>query len=593
MPVSISRARGLSTGTGILILGLSLALVSPSASIAQTVELPAIFTLLAANDEGGLGTTVSLAGDVNGDGLDDLIVGIYAYLPAGGTPIPSRVRVISGLDGSIIHSFLGTGALDVIDGTATGLGDINGDGFADFALGARLADFAGLNTGRVTVFSGIDGSVIRTFDGTGIGDELGTSLASAGDIDGDGIEDLIVGARSNDDGGLQAGSVYVFSGASGALLHQFMGAVGDELGLSVAGPGDVNGDGVPDIVSGSPYADFPVVNAGYVRVYSGLDGSVLLNAAGAVTDGRWGATVGRAGDINGDGFADVIAGASLEASGGVINSGRVAVLSGFDGSVLFQDAAGGADYRIGHAVAGFGDLNGDGYDDFGYSVPGDPTVLGATGRFDIYSGFDQTLLLRQFSATGTTRFGWGFASAGDADGDGRADIAVGTTNFPGPLLGGVQVFNLPFHPFPGSRADLRLWTGVNGAPALLPYVKSATAGDSLTVWFFSDSTYVGEVPVFAAQLRATGAPIGQPVGYPEAWINPSPFSSHPVVVIHDGNAGPLAPSLMPSAGLSFAFNLPVGLSGFSIMLQGFALAPSPVTGNVIFTATDGGDIEVM
>ncbi|MEZ6194534.1 MAG: FG-GAP-like repeat-containing protein [Planctomycetota bacterium] len=591
MPPLLSSRRAVARAGGLVVLASALVLLTGHAH-AQS-DLPVTQTMLATPFQYSLGDALAGAGDVNGDGFADLIAGIPA---PGGVPGPdglSRALLISGADGSILYTVYASVPGDDTSGAAAALGDLNGDGYDDFALGARLADYAGPNTGRVTVHSGFDGSILYQLDGAGVGAELGCSLASAGDVDGDGVQDLIVGARGDDVGALQSGSVFVLSGATGAQIHHFIGAAGDELGLSVAGPGDVDGDGIPDIVSGSPYADAPVFNAGYVRIYSGFDGSILHEIPGSGSNGGWGATVAAAGDVNGDGFGDVIASAPNESIDGMNGAGRVAVISGADGSILFEDTNSLNNDGLGREVAGFGDLNGDGYDDFGYVAPNDSTLFNAGGRLDVVSGFDHTLLFRVYAQQDLQVFGRALANAGDMNGDGRNDIAVGSLRLGGTLYGAFQVFSPPVPPFEGSRADLDLWTGVNSPATRHPFVKSAQAGDVVSVLLVSQSVYVGSVPVLAAQLHATGAPIAQPSGFPEVWVNPSPFAAYPVNVLFDGNSGPLAPSILGPGGITLAYLLPPGLSGFGIRLQAFALAPSPQTGNPIFTATNGCEIEVL
>ncbi|MEZ6194512.1 MAG: hypothetical protein R3F20_02125 [Planctomycetota bacterium] len=587
------RGCGSRTVGGLLGLALTLVLVASTTSKAQATNLPIEFTILAPNNATTLGSAVTPAGDVNNDGFPDVIVASsFPSMLISPSASVSLALIVSGLDGSVIRTHSVSGLEDRFGESSVGLGDINGDGFDDYVIAARLADFAGQNTGRVVAYSGFDGAVITTMDGTGIGDELGSSLASAGDIDGDGIQDLIIGARADDDGGVQSGSVFVLSGASGAILHHFIGNPGDEIGWSVAGPGDVNGDGVPDIVTGSPYSDVPVFNAGDVRVYSGLDGSLIHVFVGVASDQGWGATVAGAGDVNGDGFADIIASAAKMPN--VLNPspGRVAVYSGADGALIFQDSSGGA---VGFAIAGGCDFDGDGHDDFGFSARNDNTVELGAGRFDVYSGFDQTLLIRQYGLIPDQHFGRSFAFPGDLNGDGHPEIAAGSKYLYAPDrgLGGAEFFSSPLPPFTGSNSDLRLWTGVNGPAILYPYIKTANEGDILTARLFSLNGYVGEISFLAAQIRVTGTQIAQPMGFPESWVNPSPFSPSPVAVLQPAGPGSVSPSPLPATGLDFSYGLPVGLSGFTVMLQGFALAPNAETGNTIFTATDGCEIEVQ
>ena len=132
-------------------------------------------------------------------------------------------------------------------------GDVNGDGKADFIVGAWLAAPGGrADAGSAYVYSGADGSILYQRDGAAAGDFFGYSVSMAGDVNGDGKADFIVGARSADPGGrVRAGSVYVYSGADGSILYQKDGvATNDNFGYSVSMAGDVNGDGKPDFIVG-------------------------------------------------------------------------------------------------------------------------------------------------------------------------------------------------------------------------------------------------------------------------------------------------------------------------------------------------------
>jgi hypothetical protein len=196
---------------------------------------------------------------------------------------------------------------------AVGAGDVNGDGFADiFAAGGNVA----------TVFSGATGGTIHTI----VLPFLVTSLSTAGDIDGDGVGDLVVGAGSI--GGFPvSGQVAVFSGSSGAVLHTFTGSgPSDGLGVSVADAGDVDADGIPDVLAGATAQT-------YARVFSGATGAILHTLSGVPGDG-FGLSVAGAGDVNGDGNGDLFIGIPLE--GGIGATGKARVYSGATGAVIHE-----------------------------------------------------------------------------------------------------------------------------------------------------------------------------------------------------------------------------------------------------------------
>ncbi len=224
-------------------------------------------------------------GDINGDGISDIITGSGAGAPGG------HVKVFSGLTGVEINSFF---AFDTgfTGGVFVGSGDVNGDGRDDIITGAG----SGSTGGHVKVFSGTSGAEIQSFFAyTGFS---GGVYVAAGDINGDGKEDIITGAGS---GGTD-GHVKAFSGADNSLLQSFFAYAGFGGGVNVAA-GDVNGDGLADIVTGSDAG----TGGGHVKVFKGSDVSLINSYFAYGTAFSGGVRVGAA-DINNDGLDDVIMG---------------------------------------------------------------------------------------------------------------------------------------------------------------------------------------------------------------------------------------------------------------------------------------------
>jgi len=324
---------------------------------------------ISANDQTGY--NVSYAGDVNGDGIDDLVVGALggtlggelagqSYVVYGQTGDRGTVDFadLAAEDGYIIQGIEGIRA-----GSVAGGGDVNGDGLADVIVGAHRGLSGGVDSGEVYIVYGQTGTRgtldLATFgesDGFIIqGDEaqdyLGLNVAAAGDVNGDGIDDIIAGAFRGDDGGNNAGEAYVIYGQAGPRgtvdltgLDPADGfiiqgdAEGDLAGISVAAAGDINGDGIDDVIVGARYGDDGGINAGEAYVIYGKagdthgtidlsdldpgDGFIVAGATDGATAGR---SVSGAGDVNGDGIDDLIVGAP----GGNGGTGEAYVIYGF------------------------------------------------------------------------------------------------------------------------------------------------------------------------------------------------------------------------------------------------------------------------
>jgi hypothetical protein len=293
------------------------------------------------------GTSVASAGDVNGDGYADLVVGAPDADPGGRTEAGTASVFLgsaSGVSAMPARVLEGVAAEDQFGWSVASAGDVNGDGYADLVVGARYADPGGRsNAGTASVFlgsaSGVAATPARVLEGVAAGDTFGRSVASAGDVNGDGFADLVVGAPFADPGGrMNTGTASVYLGsASGVaamparVLEE--GSVEDWFGWSVASAGDVNGDGYADLVVGAYWADpGGRPGAGGAGVYLGSASGVAATSArvfhGAAAGDTFGRSVASAGDVNGDGYADLVVGAPYANRGGRQWAGTVSVFHG-------------------------------------------------------------------------------------------------------------------------------------------------------------------------------------------------------------------------------------------------------------------------
>ena len=294
-----------------------------------------IHTIWGPIDSGLFGRFIRDAGDVDADGIGDVIVGAYASSP-NGLSGAGTAYVISGATGAIVHAFEGESTGDGLGRSVSSAGDVDGDGFCDVLVGAWWSSYSGTKAGSVYLFSGADGSQMRRIDGEAPGIRLGRGVSDAGDVNGDGIPDQIAGAYLANFTAPSAGSVYVFSGVDGSVLHRFDGQMArSDLGWFVDGPGDLDGDGLGDIL-GCAYRS--TVNgkwaAGLVYLWSGATGAELFRFEGTEETGELGRSGCAAGDLDGDGTPDLILGESGRNRGYLLEAGGARVFAsnlGFDG----------------------------------------------------------------------------------------------------------------------------------------------------------------------------------------------------------------------------------------------------------------------
>lgn len=397
--------------------------------------------------EGQMSAAVASAGDLNGDGYDDLILGapnaspngqiLYgsAYVVFGKADGFGAVFSVADLDGGNGFRLNGTTFGENAGLSVASAGDVNGDGFDDLVVGTRDVSVDGVfRSGVAYVVFGHAGSFapdLASLDGANgfkvhgtTYDQAGFSVASAGDVNGDGFSDIIVGAPAHYSPQNGPGTAYVVFGQAGGFqpdldLHALLPGAGfkitgqiadSDIGFSVASAGDLNGDGFDELIVGAPSQFYASGDAyvvyGKAGGFGDIDVSNMSPSDGFAIHGiapsdQIARSVASAGDVNGDGFADLIVGASQADGSGQPNAGSAYVVFGHAGGFTDVDLSkldGASGFRLdglnpydnaGFSVAAAGDVNGDGFGDMIVSAPGaDPNGQFIAGSSYVIFGGD-------------------------------------------------------------------------------------------------------------------------------------------------------------------------------------------------------------
>ena len=470
------------------------ALVALTATLAHAQTPPPIATVIGSSGGQKLGTTTAIVGDVDRDGCADYLIGVPYASPNGVTAAGSAL-LYSGRTGALIHR---------VDGTSVGeqrawvaaLGDVNRDSIPDYAVAAPLLFH---HMGSIWVMSGKTNAKLYEVIGPSPESRFGLIMAGIGDADGDGIPDFAVGSPYVD-----PGWVNVLSGADGSVIRQIQGQFsGQYFGFSVAGIGDLDGDGLADVAIGAPSLGNGS-QEGSVQVYSPKSGQRIIGVVSNQLQDGMGYLVAGVGDVDGDGKPDWAASAPWRDESGLTDNGAAWVYSGATGQELYRVEGTADGDHWGASLAGVGLLDNDATPDFAVGSPDAHGPHGATGAAIVYSGKTGDPILAAGPDPAIPTEGSFLAGGGDVDGDGNDDVLISASLYSYttpegksfPQVGRVDVFGYVAH---------RVLAHVDLVPGTCPNVLPTDPNADVTVLVLGDMGF-DPGQIVPTSVRLNGIP---------------------------------------------------------------------------------------
>lgn len=602
-----------------------------------------VFQLVGTQQDSRLGHKVNSAGDINGDGYSDVLLSCYLFDSQFQNEGIVYLLRGSGVGISLqnAQAFYG-GQTDARIGSSVACaGDVNGDGYADIMLGAQYYDNGQNNEGAVFIYhgsaNGVSATPVSTLESNQNEGWFGTAVASAGDVNGDGYSDILVGCYTFDNGQVDEGHVFLYhGGAEGVGTNNSLSLPGSDpgslMGMSVANAGDVNGDGFDEVIVGAPQYDLNGTTGGIAILYYGsINGITLANnliLSKNMVGSYFGGSVAGLGDVDGNGYDDIIVGAQLY-SNGQNQEGVAFIYYGSNGGI---NAAAGqlieknnASANFGASVSAAGDVNRDGFADV---VIGAPQFLNGLGAIYIYHGSANGLVnpttIQGYNAN--SGFGYAVSTGGDINGDGYSDVLAGaaTSNLGELDEGAFYIFygtsggiNSAGKVLQSNHTGANLGASVSSAGDVngdgfgdivvgAPYFDKGQPDEGIAVIYYGSGAGINEVaPVYSLlEVNAANASFGSSVksagdvngdGYGDVIIGAPHFENGQVnegsIFVFHGSPTGIKPT--PSFNIeSENANSQLGLSvsdagdvngdGYSDVVAGAPLAAGTGTGIVLY-----------